>query len=108
MTEIEKKAGFKSSSPKTKLTLYFDACRSQFASHFLKVSTQRAIKELDYFALNGGSKNLPFCEQVRFLFEKNCPTEFLEEVKKQDIKLAHLEGLDLEEAKHVYQLYKAL
>jgi hypothetical protein len=108
MTEYEKKTGSKPSIQKTKLTLYFDACRSRFASRFLKASAQRGIKELDNFALNGGNKNLGFCEQIRFIFEKYYPNEFLEQIKKQDIKLAQLEGLDLEEVRHVYQAYKAL
>ncbi len=108
MTEYELKLHFKSSIPKTKLVLYFDACRSRFASRFLRDCTRKAIKQLDSFALNGGNKHLGFCEEIRFLFEKLCPNEFLEQVNKHGLKFAKLEGLDLEEAKRVLQLYKAL
>jgi hypothetical protein len=44
ITELDEKSAHYSLMPlqKTKLTLYFDACRSRFASPFLKVSAQRA------------------------------------------------------------------
>jgi hypothetical protein len=108
MTEFEKKTGTKLSLLKAKLTLYFDACRSQFASPFLKVSAQRAKKELEYFSTHGGNKNLGFSEQIRFLFDQRCPNEFLEQVKQQGIKFARLEGLELENARKVYNSYKAI
>ena len=108
MSEFEKKTGTKLSIQKTKLTLYFDACRSLYASPFLKVSIQRAMKEVANFKRNGGNKNLGFSEQIRFLFERRCPKEFLKQVRKQNIKFAQLEGLDLEEARRIYQLYESL
>jgi hypothetical protein len=110
MTELDKKTYHYLSMPlqKTKLTLYFDACRSRFASPFLNVSVQRAKKQLDSAAHGEANINLSYCEQICSFFEQQYPKEFLEEVKKHDIQFARLEGLELEEAKRIYQLYKAL
>jgi hypothetical protein len=110
-TEINTKTGYfpsSNSSQKAKLALYFDACRSRFASPFLKGSLQRAKKELDTAASGGLKKKLGYCEQISFLFEKSCPQEFLERVKKNNIQFPQLKGSDLDEARHIYELYKAL
>jgi ectoine hydroxylase-related dioxygenase (phytanoyl-CoA dioxygenase family) len=109
MTELDKKSAHYSSMPlqKTKLTLYFDACRSRFASPFLKVSTQRAKKELDSVAGDARVK-LAYYDQLGFLLGKRYPMEFLEQVKKYGIQFARLEGPDLEEVKRVRQLYSTL
>jgi hypothetical protein len=109
ITELDKKSSHYSSMPlqKTKLTLYFDACRSRFASPFLKVSTQRARKELTSARI-GARKKLAYYDQLRFLLEQRYPRELLEQVKKHDIQFARLEGPDLEEAKRVCQLYSTL
>ena len=105
ITELDKKSSHYSSMPlqKTKLTLYFDACRSRFASPFLKVSTQRARKELTS-AGSGAREKLAYYDQLRFLLEQRYPRELLEQVKKHDIQFARLEGPDLEEDKRVCQL----
>ena len=110
MTEYEKKTNYFPSIPtqNTKLTLYFDACRSQFAPRFLKVAIQRAKKELDSVSCVGANRDLAFCEQIRFFFEQTYPKECLDIAKKHAIHFSQLDGSDLEEAKQVYQSYKAL
>jgi hypothetical protein len=109
ISELDKKSAHYSTMPlkKTKLTLYFDACRSRFASPFLKISIQRAKKELDSAACGVRGK-LAYHDQLRFILEQCYPREFLEQVKKHDIQFAQLEGLDLDEAKRVFQLYSTL
>jgi hypothetical protein len=109
ITELDKKSAHYSAMPlqKTKLTLYFDACRSRFASPFLKVSTQRAKKELNSTEYSA-RKKLAYYDQLRFQLGQCYPKEFLEQVKKHDIQFAKLEGPDLEEAKRVFQLYSTL
>jgi len=109
ITEDDKNSAHYSSMPlqNAKLTLYFDACRSRFASPFLKVSTQRARKELDSAACGSRGK-LAFYDQLRFILEHCYPKEFLENVKKHGIQFARLEGPDLEEVKRVCQLYNTL
>ncbi len=104
MTELDEKTAHYSSMPlqKTKLTLYFDACRSRFASPFLKVSVDRARKELNSNG-SGAREKLAYYDQLRFLLEQCYPVEFLERVKKHGIQFARLEGPDLEEAKRVCQ-----
>jgi hypothetical protein len=110
LTENEKKTNYFSSIPlqNTKLTMYFDACRSRFASPFMNVAVQRAKKELESANHERTNNNLGFCDQISFLFESNYPKEFLEKIKKQGLKFALLEDMDLEEARRVYQSYKAL
>jgi hypothetical protein len=104
ITEFDIKTAYYSSMPlqKTKLTLYFDACRSQFASPFLSVTTQRARKELNS-AESSDKNKLPYYDQLRFILEQCYPAEFLEQVKKNGIQFARLEGPDLKKAKQVYQ-----
>ena len=74
ITMLDKKSSHYSSMPlqKTKLTLYFDACRSRFASPFLKVSTQRARKELTS-AGSGAREKSAYYDQLRFLLEQPYP-----------------------------------
>jgi ectoine hydroxylase-related dioxygenase (phytanoyl-CoA dioxygenase family) len=110
-TENEKKLNYFPSMPlqKTKITMYFDACRTQFALPFLNVAVQRAKKELESAARGETKHNLSFCNQISFFFEQKYPKEFLEKVKKQDIQIGRLDGSGCyEEARRVYQKYKAL
>jgi ectoine hydroxylase-related dioxygenase (phytanoyl-CoA dioxygenase family) len=104
ITEHDKKNAHYSSMAfqKTKLTLYFDACRSRFASPFLNVSVQRAKKELSSVA-SGVDQKFSYIDQLKFLLEQHYPEELLEQVKMYGIQFARLEDRDLEEAKRLYQ-----
>lgn len=110
ITEHDKKKNHYPSMPpeKTKITLYFDACRSRFAPSFLRDSVQRAKQQLNSATSNETSENLSFCDPIRFFFEQGFPKEFLERAQEQKIQVGRLEGSDLEEARRVYQSYKDL
>ena len=83
---------------KTKLTVYFNACRSLCADHFMRNSLERARTELRAATTNPHGADLFFCDYLTLQATERLPDEFLQQARRQGIQLAALAGAELEEA----------